>query len=286
MWLQKDTPKKTQEKPLKKNQKKTLKLFFILFALCSASCSPKNTLNSAFQKKYGKEVKKIADSRVPPKTSQKKDDKLDFASPQDEYMKQQSPISSDYEQYYASVDPDEYASTPPRNFLPNGEVYEQAKSAPESLPKNIFNISYRTALSPAFRKSGVDFDLINIPPQDSYGVITAMSEKEYFLVGNNSLQKNIDYINKSRSSEDVEMSKILIKEQRQLRRKQKTIKAFGVGSIKEKTVKEKVAIVKDSKKPEDTNKASSQQLSDKSLEEKSKSISQTAQEPEKIIKSK
>lgn len=261
-------------------------LFYILCILCFVSCSPRNTVNSVFQKKYGKEVQKIADSRVAPKTSQKKDSKLDFAAPQDEFVKQLSPINSDYEQYYASVDPDEYAETPPRNFLPNGEVYEQGKNAPEALAKNIFNISYRTALSPPFRKSGIEFDSINIPPQDSYGVITAMSEKEYLLVGNNSLQKNIDYINNSRSSEDVEMSQILIKEQRQLRRKQKMIKAFGFDSVKVTKAK---TVAKEVKKPEDANKTNLQKISDKSLEEKSKPVSQAnnvAQEPEKIIKSK
>ncbi len=261
-------------------------LFYILCIFCFVSCSPINTVNSVFQKKYGKEVQKIANSRVAPKTSQKKENKLDFASPQDELVNQPSPINSDYEQYYASVDPDEYAAVPPRNFLPNGEVYEQGKNTPEALAKNIFNISYRTALSPPFRKSGIEFDSINIPPQDSYGVVTVMSEKEYLLVGNNSLQKNIDYINNSRSLEDVEMSQILIKEQRQLRRKQKMIKVFGFDSAK--VTKDKV-VAKEVKKSEDANKTNLQKIFDKSLEEKSKPVSQAnnvAQEPEKIIKSK
>ncbi|MBU6338965.1 MAG: hypothetical protein KGQ36_03225 [Rickettsiales bacterium] len=206
----------------------TLKnVFFTLLILCCFSCS-KTTLNSVFEKKYGKEVKKINVTRTPPKTSIDKKNKLDFALPSFDGSDSMSDgDEADYNQHYANVDSEEYVSVPPKEFFPNAENFEQAKSSPENLPKNMFDLTYHTAVSPPFKRSGIDFDLINIPKQDYYGVITAMTTKDYVLIGNDCLQKNVDQINNSRSEKDIEMSKILIKEQRKIRRDNKMIKVFG-----------------------------------------------------------
>ena len=200
----------------------------ILLIICFSSCSTKNSeINKAFNKKYGEEIDKIRVARTPPaKKSKTKQTKLNFSPARiGDWDDPDAPESASYRQYYANVDLEEYEQTLPRNFFPDGQVHQKGKSQ-NSLPRNIFKIRYYTKLSPPFRRSGVDFDAIRVPPQDAYGVTTAMSDKEYLLVGNGSLQKNIDQINSGRNSEDVEMSKILIKEQRQLRRRQKMVKVF------------------------------------------------------------
>lgn len=203
-------------------------VFFVLFLSCF-SCS-KNTVsvNSVFEKKYGEEVEKLRASRTPPKDSVDKNVKLNFALPTAEDGNSYNNIEkSNYEQYYANVDPEEYNSIKPKEFLPDSASYEQAKLTPENLPKNMFELNYSTAISPPFKRSGIDFDLINIPNQDFYGIKTAMTTKEYLLVGNDSLQKDIDYINENKSSKEIEMTKILVKEQREIRRNNKMIKIFG-----------------------------------------------------------
>jgi hypothetical protein len=223
MWLQKN---------LSRN------IFLASFVFCLFGCFGKPGVNDVFEKKYGKEIEKISLQRTPPKTSSKNDSKLNFETPVAPIFNDPArSVNSAYEQYYANVDAEEYAGTQPRNFFPDAGVYSQGKNAPGSLPQNMFDIIYHTRLSPPFRRSGFEFDLINIPPRDAYGVVTAMSEKEYLLVGNASLQKNIDKIHSDKTAEDIEMSEILIKEQRQLRRRQKMIKVFGPDSLQQSDTK-------------------------------------------------
>lgn len=201
-------------------------IFFTLLIFCCLSCS-KTTLNSVFEKKYGKEVQKIRVSRTAPAVNLDKNAKLNFVLPTVENNSLNDGDEADYEQHYANVDVEEYISVPPKEFFPNAANFEQAKSTPENLPKNMFDITYYTALSPPFKRSGIDFDLINVPKQDYYGIITAMTTKDYLLIGNDSLQQNVDQINNNRTTKDIEMSKILIKEQRQIRRNDRMIKVFG-----------------------------------------------------------
>ena len=95
----------------------------------------------------------------------------------------------------------------------------------------MFEISYQSSSHSPFRAVGSEFDLINIPSEDYYGVKTAMSEKFYFLPGNGLLQKNINSISSDRSKNDVEISEVLIKEQRMLRKKRDMIRIFGENSL-------------------------------------------------------
>jgi hypothetical protein len=201
---------------------------FVLVLFCFSCSKNIASINNVFEKKYGEEVEKIRASRTPPKDSVDKNAKLNFALPTSENINSFSNIEkSDYEQYYANVDLEEYNSVQPKEFLPDSASYEQAKLTPENLPKNMFEINYITTVSPPFKRSGIDFDLINIPNQDFYGIKTAMTTKEYLLIGNDSLQKDIDYINQNKSSKEIEMTKILVKEQRQIRRNNKMIRVFG-----------------------------------------------------------
>lgn len=199
----------------------------ILVTLSLLSCSSKKNINREFQEKYGEEMEKIIMERTAPEI-ENDGARLNFAPPQATIWNDlKTKTSSNYEQYYANVDSDDFAKAKPKSFYPDSKVYQQGKNAPKSVPDNMFSIPYQTRLSPAFRKSGFEFDLIKIPPRDSYGVITAMSEKKYPLVGNASLQKNIDKIKAEKSAEDIANSEILIKEQKQLRRRNQMIKAFG-----------------------------------------------------------
>jgi hypothetical protein len=201
----------------------------LLFSSCTSNTLP--TTNESFQKKYGKEVDKIKVERTPSKQMQK-----DLTTPQS-FGQYESEVVADpslpNSEYYAYVDVSKFGEKFPQRYLPDGEAYEQnrGKNPSNSLPPDVFEVAYNVELYPAFRRVGAEFDGINIPKSDIYGVKTEISEKPYLLVGSNSLQKNLDHIETTRTAEDVEFSEILMKEQKQLRRKEKMIKIFGHDSI-------------------------------------------------------
>lgn len=211
----------------------------VIFLLGFSSCKIE-TVNDNFREKYSKEVEKISASR-----SQSFDKpipvgmrpKQDFSAPipQNKVLHSGQADAPGSEQYYANVDFEEYSGVRPKNHLPNASSYHQGRNAPH-LPDDMFDLSYKTRLNPAFRKSGFEFDMIKVPRKDAYGVKTAMSEKDYLLVGNDSLLKNVDQINSQRSEEDIEMSETLIKEQKILKRRQKMIKIFGEKSLEADSV--------------------------------------------------
>jgi|GEM_PF-1187268 len=208
------------------------KAILVIFLLGTASCETEN-INENFEKKYKNDVKQFTAARTQPNQTNgsiSESPKLNFAAPTPEVRisENSNTLEPGSEQYYANVDFEEYSQVQPKEYMPNGSEVARNSS---KLPPDMFELNYRAKLSPPFRKSGFEFDLINIPPQDSYGVKTAMSEKEYLLVGNKSLQKSVDQINATKSKEDVEISEILIKEQRQLKRRQKMIKMFGEDSL-------------------------------------------------------
>lgn len=217
-----------------KINKSLLVKFLLTFftTLFLSACQSKSKINDNFNQKYGKEVQQIKSERIPPKID-KNNLKQSFEVPVATSYNENATFK-DYESqlYYANVDEQEFKEIKPRQFFPDSNVYSEGKNT-QSLPENLFDLKYNTALSPAFRVVKSEFDLVKIPEYDFYGVRTALQEKEYVLIGNNNLQKNLDKINASRSKEDVEMSEILIKEQRKLRRKFKMEKVFGVSAKKE-----------------------------------------------------
>ena len=50
------------------------------------------------------------------------------------------------------------------------------------------------------------------------------------LIGNANLKKTVDQINKNRTAEDIELSKILIEEQKKIRQKKKMLQIFDEDS--------------------------------------------------------
>ncbi len=257
---------------LKKAQIKILFLdnfLLLLLCLCLFSCKKKNLINEAFKEKYGQEIERIKNDRTPTQDV-KIGTKYNFESSSFENTTKASERVVDLEQQYANVDVQEYSEVKPKQFFPNSNVYAEGKSA-QSLPDNIFDLSYNTTLSPPFKPVKSAFDLVQIPSYDYYGVRTSLEEKQYGITGNNYLQKNIDEINAKRSKEDIEISKILIEEQKKLKRQFRMEKIFGPkqqnGSEKEK---------KDDDKKKSKDKTS---VSEKVLEENLQTINKEKSEP-------
>jgi hypothetical protein len=204
-------------------QKFSLK--FLLLSVLSAiisSCSSQTLLdvNKNFEKKFSKDVEKINLDRTSDSTVGKVT-----------VMQSPSPaeVNAQNRDYYPYVDVNKFNDRPPEIYLPNGESYEQTKALnpSNSLPEDMFEISYNLGLYPAFRRAGAEFDRIEIPPQDAYGVKTKLSDKSYLLAGNDSMQKAVDQINTQKSAQDIANSQILISERKALRRKQQIQKTFG-----------------------------------------------------------
>ncbi len=209
-------------------QKFSFQIFFLASLLqLTQACSSSN-INDGFEKKYGKEVKKIKAERVPTEQNNKEVTILTTPTPAEIESYSSSPLN-----YYPYADISKFGEKLPQNYLPTAEIYEQSKAnnPANSLPPNIFEISYNTNPYPPFQKAGFEFDTIKIPPSDIYGVKTAMTEKPYLLAGGDSLQKSVDQINSERTAEDIEMSQALIREQKQLRHQQKMVEIFGKNSV-------------------------------------------------------
>lgn len=211
-----------------------VKLGLAFFCLFFTSCSTKTDINRVFKEKYGKEIEQIKTDRKPPEIKQDNQTRRSFEIPTSENIDSfVKPKDSEPQQYYANVDEKEYAQVKPKQFFPDSNVYVEGKST-QTLPDNLFDLSYNTTLSPAFRPVKSAFDLVKIPSHDYYGVRTALDEKQYVVVGNNYLQKNVDEINFGRSKEDIEMSKELINEKRQIKRQYKMTKIFGTKTSEKK----------------------------------------------------
>lgn len=202
------------------------KLFFVTFAIFFlTSCTSKEPgINEAFQKKYGREIAKMNADRTSPKTLGNQ--VTNYSAPSlEEIYQQTTDLDSGY---YAYVDVSKFGGKSPQNYTPNRENYEQSKvKNPNQLPDDIFEITYNTNPHPPFQRIGAEFDAINIPPYDEHGVKTAMSDKNYLSPGGDALQRGVDTIEAARTADDVEISKILIREQKQLKKERKIEKIFG-----------------------------------------------------------
>lgn len=217
-------------------------LLFLLFYLtaCSSS-SDLDKPNDLFKQKYLEDVKKINQQRTPDK---KTENETMYSTPPtpDEVIKD---IANKVE-YYPYVDIAKIGDSP-QTILPNRETYDQPRaiSSGNSLSPNIFDLNYNVALYPPFHRIGVEFDAINIPKLDAYGVSTELGEKSYLLAGNDSLQRSVDSINNNKSAEDVEITKMLVAEKKKIQRQGKNeptsttegMPIFSKNSEKQSTVK-------------------------------------------------
>jgi len=106
-------------------------------------------------------------------------------------------------------------------YFPDLETYQQgiAQNPDNNLDPNIFEISYNTYLNQPFNKEGEDFDRIFIPYIDGHGIKSSASDKNYNLVPISSLQNAVKTIIQSRTAVDLEISKKIIAERKNLLRK-------------------------------------------------------------------
>ncbi len=192
-------------------------IYFLLLTLSLNSCQfNEDPNNKFFNKKYSKKVKEINKERD---VSLKKNelvnnlDKLLKPSEQDDNFPSKS-NSFDY------VDIAPFGSNQ-KKYFPDYETYEQSKfSGPESkFSPKIFEIGYNTYLNQPFVVSGVEFDFIEIPEIDSFGIKSSSRSKNYTLVPIQSLQEAIKIINQTKTAEDIEFSKKLIVDKKSLMRK-------------------------------------------------------------------
>lgn len=221
-----------------------VKFFIFLLVLPLFSCFAPKTTNELFEEKYALDIQSIKQRRTLAQNPIQQNSVMFSAPPTQEEVARLSASGG----YYPYYDVTKFGEKPTNNYLPNSEVYqpEGVKNAVK-IPPDMFYITYKTDLHPKFRRVGVEFDAIQIPPKDAYGVTTEMSQKHYLLAGNNSLQRSVDEINNTRSVDDFEISEILIKEQKRLKQKEKMAKIFGktkeieIASIKEEEQSEKLS---------------------------------------------
>lgn len=164
---------------------------FLLLALAVlASCGSdhiQNQSNAEFQKRFASEVSRINAARISP-----------------------PPSAQNAENNSSATNP------------------STARIAGQNnLPDDMFDLVYNPTINAPFVVSGLEFDTINIPERDYYGIASTLNDKRYVLAGNHVLQRNIDELIRRQSAEDIEFSEILIKEQRQLKKQQKLAKIFG-----------------------------------------------------------
>ncbi len=194
------------------------KTILIATLLIFASCRKNDDWNEnkTFEARYSQDIEKIKASRIDPSpTKLDTTTKLDFAAP----------VDRDTARYTNSniTVPEHYTSQQFANQNPPNPAFQN--------PAEMFENNYNTTIKLPFRKIGEEFDTIDVPNQDAYGVKVGMSDKEYLLVSRKLLQKNVDQINAQKTSDDIENSEALISEQRKLKRKAKMIKIFGKDSV-------------------------------------------------------
>lgn len=197
-------------------------------ALIVQSCysEPKN-YNQVFEDKYRKDVEKI--------TAQRKTENKDSEPKIPQAFTSEVTNSNSSEiKYYPYANIAKLGDSFSQDFLPNGETYQQTRNAnpSNSLPQDMFEISYNTQSHPPFNWNSSPFDFVRIPKKDGFGVETQLQKKDYLMAGNNNLMRSIDTVIKGSSAENIELSQILISEQKQQKRQEKLNKIFGLNQDK------------------------------------------------------
>ena len=192
-------------------------IYFLLLTLPLESCQfNEDPSNKQFKKKYNKQIKEINKERDNP---QKKDPLTKNIDQLLNPPEQDNNFSSKANSFdYVGIN---HFGSNQKKYFPDYETYEQSKfSGPESrFSPKIFEIGYNTYLNQPFAVSGVEFDFIEIPEYDSFGIKSSSSNKNYTLVPIQSLQEAIKTINQAKTAEDIEFSKKLIVDKKSLIRR-------------------------------------------------------------------
>lgn len=217
--------------------------FFIFLSLASFSCKNHYDANREFEEKFAKEVGLINSQRAQGQNnSAAKPNMPQIQVPEHSpfedpatLLKIASPSKNS-----AHIDTAKIKVKQPQEFLPNEQVFDYGREfmAKTQLPKDMFIVRYATNPHPPFTSTGIEFDTIEIPPQDAFGVASSLAKKQYLLTGNNALQKNIDKIQARRTSEDIELSEIIISERKTLRKEQKNKEIFSDDKLTYQEAKE------------------------------------------------
>lgn len=177
--------------------------------------------NSRFEKIYSKEVEKINRERELKNEDNAKNFNDILTTPS-----QQDQVTSNDSNSFDYVDISYIGAKKQEKYYPDFETYEFGKNSQPSnaFSPKIFEIGYNTYLNKPFSVSGVEFDYIDIPELDSFGVRSSSGNKNYTLVPIQSLQEAIKVINQARTEEDIEFSKKLIVDKKNLLRKKNSLR--------------------------------------------------------------
>lgn len=206
-----------------KNSQLIIHALAILFLLPSCISSAEDN-NKKFTELYGKQVERINRQReelaYPKSKEAKKKDP--------EYNKWRDPgyvlgVEGTVGLQNAYVDTSKLKlPKPPEEFTPNMQTFTEGKNNTRVIPDDVFMVSYTSENYPdSYKKPGVNFDNIIIPAHDAFGIETDLGEKDYTQVGQIGLQRNIDYIRTHFSSEDKEVLRIFVKEQKEAKYKKR-----------------------------------------------------------------
>jgi hypothetical protein len=199
------------------------RIYFALLIINLTSCKlifKETSHNKKFEDQYSDDIEKIKQSRNA-QTSPKEDlEKLLTPTLQND-------TNLDGSNSFDYVGMSHFGSNQ-KKYFPDYETYEQGKfsNPSDQFSPKIFEISYNTYLNQPFTRSGVEFDFIEIPESDSFGIKSSSTNKNYTLIPMRSLQDSIEIINKSKTAEDIEFSKKLIVDKKFLIRK-KNLERFN-----------------------------------------------------------
>ena len=192
------------------------RIYFVLLIINLTSCQlifKEPSHNKKFEDQYSNDIEKINQSRNAQKLPEEDLTKLLTPTLQND-------TGVDGSNSFDYVGMSHFGSTQ-KKYFPDFETYEQGKfsNPSDQFSPKIFEIGYNTYLNQPFTKSGVEFDFIEIPESDSFGIKSSPANKNYTLIPIRSLQDSIDTINKSKTAEDIEFSKKLIADKKFLIRK-------------------------------------------------------------------
>ncbi len=169
------------------------RIYFSLLIINLTSCQlifEESSHNKKFEDQYSDDIEKINQSRNPQTLPKEDLETLLKPTLQDD-------LGLDGTNSFDYVNISHFGSTQKKHF-PDYETYEQGKfsSPANQFSPKIFEIGYNTYLNQPFTKSGVEFDFIEIPESDSFGIKSSSTNKNYTLIPMQSLQDSIDIINK------------------------------------------------------------------------------------------
>jgi hypothetical protein len=208
--------------------KSKIKICIILFLTSCLRPDDQNffagdEINKNFEKKFGSQIEEIKMGRAIEEVDQDSEvfnskDPKNLFSPEGQFTNGDN-ISNSFDY----VDKSYFGSPQPKQFFPSYETYQQgiSNNPNQGLSPKIFEISYNVFLNPPFNILGEEFDYIDIPKVDAFGVKSSSYNKNYTLIPIRSLEKAIAQINKSKTPEDIEFSKKIIAERKAIIRNKK-----------------------------------------------------------------